>query len=148
MSSENVGITAHISIKNKVVHFWAAMMNRMFHDALRWKNPPLSSVGWACIAVLILAQCSEKGVVLGDEDHRVISAIVEAVKLNRDLRNAPDSLDQARQNLLSEHDLTATDLKMWLETNKDNLAVWGEVEAQIQRGIEEEKEGSPRPLAP
>ena len=148
MSSEIVRITAHISIKNKAVLFWTAFVNRKNRDTGRWKNPPLSLVGWVCDAVLILTQCSEKGLVLGDEDHRVISALVKAVKLNRDLRNAPDSLDQARQALLSEHDLTAADLNQWLETNKDNLAMWREVEAQIQRGIDEKKEGSPRPLAP
>ena len=123
-------------------------MFRKNHIRNRWKNPPLPLIWGVCVAVLLLVQCSENSTELADEDRRVISALAEAVHVNRDLHNTADSLDLARQALLSKYHLTTADLTRWLESNKDNLKMWQEVEAQIQRGIEDRKKAETPPSSP
>ena len=91
------------------------------------------------LTVLLTVQCAEKNTDISAEDHRIVSALVEAIRINRDLHDSPDSLEKARQGLLENHQLTEETLRRWLDDNQDNLALWQEVARRVQQGIEEEK---------
>ncbi len=108
----------------------------------RWKNPPLHRLWSVSIAVLLSVQCSEKTTELAVEDRRIISALVEAIHLNRDLQALPDSLKKARHALLERHELTEARLNQWLEENQGNRAMWQEVAVRVGQAIEHQKKDS------